>query len=116
MFRIKLNEREFSSENIGVVINCGHFIAIITHPFYGYRNELCDQSVLDIDLDNEAENESEKEKNKEVDEEKNKVRPSSFAFQLKTLRTKHSFLGRSIYFSSPSQDIFLPPPELKLYA
>lgn len=72
--------------------------------------------VLDIDLDNEAENESEKEKNKEVDEEKSKVRPSSFAFQLKTLRTKHSFLGRSVYFSSPSQDIFLPPPELKLYA
>ena len=72
--------------------------------------------VLDIDLDNESENESEKDKNKEVDEEKNKVRPSYFAFQLKTLRTKHSFLGRSIYFSSPSQDIFLHPPELKLYA
>lgn len=67
--------------------------------------------VLDIDLENEAENESEKEKNKEIDEEKNKVYPSAFAFEFNVLRTRKDISGRLFLFSSPTRDIFLPPPE-----
>lgn len=104
-------KKNFLRKNMALVLIMVTLSQSFPTLFFDFDSISTVNLVMDLELENDTENESEKEK--EIDEEKNKVYPSSFAMKFNTLRSKKRMIGILFDFNSHSQDIFLPPPELK---